>query len=412
MRAAFARRLDPASREPLGIALSGGGDSMALLSLAQSRVLEHGRALVAFIVDHGMNADSAAWTRFAAEAAERYGAGAFVLRWTGDKPAAGLPAAARAARHALIADAARAEGVAVVLFAHTADDVAEGEVMRAEGVSLGRLQEWSPSPAWPQGRGVFLLRPLLSVTREALREHLRKAGEGWLEDPANGDLRFARARVRAASEHGLGGSRPQPSARRAPSPRAGETSAGADGALRLSRDDALDSRTVSAALLCAAGSARPPRGDRLQRLIERLRSEGRFAATLAGARVGVADDGVLITRDFGRQGSASLNLQGGEGAVWDGRFLVRVEPSAAIVRSLQGLSRRLTPAARSALARLPAAVRPTLPALVAEDGRVSCPVLEPSRHVACSLVAERFAAAVGAIPDEAALAASRRRMAR
>ncbi len=120
------------------------------------------------------------------------------LAWTGDKPATGLTAAARAARHRLIADAAREAGARVVLFAHTADDIAEAERMRAEGSTLGRLRDWSPSPAWPEGRGLMLQRPLLDARRAELRAWLRDQGAGWIDDPANEDPRFARARARRA----------------------------------------------------------------------------------------------------------------------------------------------------------------------------------------------------------------------
>ena len=46
--------------------------------------------------------------------------------------------------------------------AHTGDDIAESDWMRDQGATLGDLRDWSPSPVWPQGRGVMLLRPLLT----------------------------------------------------------------------------------------------------------------------------------------------------------------------------------------------------------------------------------------------------------
>jgi tRNA(Ile)-lysidine synthase len=79
---------------------------------------------------------------------------------------------------------------------HTADDVAETQVMRSEGALTPFPREWSPSPVWPEGRGVFILRPLLGVRRESLRRWLLDRGEVWVEDPANSDLRFARSRAR------------------------------------------------------------------------------------------------------------------------------------------------------------------------------------------------------------------------
>src|SRR5205085_8990913 len=68
--------------------------------------------------------------------------------------------------------------------------------MREAGATMPDPHEWAPSPAWPEGRGVFLLRPLLGVRRAAIREWLEGRGERWIDDPANEDPRFARARAR------------------------------------------------------------------------------------------------------------------------------------------------------------------------------------------------------------------------
>ena len=182
----------------MALALSGGGDSMALLRIAASWARRAGRRLLAITVDHGLNPDSADWSRRCAAAAQALGADWIDRRWEGDKPATGLPAAARRARHGLVADAARDAGARVVLFAHTADDIAEADWMRERGATLGRLRDWSPSPAWPEGRGLMLLRPMLGEGREDLRDWLRAAGQDWIEDSANSDTRFGRSRARAA----------------------------------------------------------------------------------------------------------------------------------------------------------------------------------------------------------------------
>ena len=92
----------------MALALSGGGDSVALLHLAADWARARGRPLLALTVDHGLNPDSARWTAEAAEAARAAGADWRGLTWDGDKPATGLTAAARAARHRLIGEAADA----------------------------------------------------------------------------------------------------------------------------------------------------------------------------------------------------------------------------------------------------------------------------------------------------------------
>ncbi|MEC7798355.1 MAG: ATP-binding protein, partial [Pseudomonadota bacterium] len=94
----FARlddRLTVDDDRPVALALSGGGDSIALMRLTAAWAQTRGRPVLALTVDHGLNPDSPAWTRFAGEAAQAAGCAWRGLVWTGDKPVAGLTAAAR-----------------------------------------------------------------------------------------------------------------------------------------------------------------------------------------------------------------------------------------------------------------------------------------------------------------------------
>src|SRR4051812_46338884 len=146
--AALDRRLRTDAAAPLAVGFSGGGDSLALLILTLDWARAHGRAVVSLTVDHQINPASAAWTADALAKARALGADARALAWTGPKPATGPSAAARAARHALLENAARAVGARVLLLGHTADDLAEAALMRAEGSTVSDPREWSPSPAW------------------------------------------------------------------------------------------------------------------------------------------------------------------------------------------------------------------------------------------------------------------------
>ena len=113
----------------LGLAYSGGGDSHALLVLAARWAQRTGRQLTAFHVDHRLRPESGAEARQAQSAAARLGVEVECLAWTGDKPASGLAAAARQARHGLLARACRQGGISCLLLGHTADDRAETALM-------------------------------------------------------------------------------------------------------------------------------------------------------------------------------------------------------------------------------------------------------------------------------------------
>jgi tRNA(Ile)-lysidine synthase len=422
LEARVAARLDAhLSRDdprPLALALSGGGDSLALLDLASAWARRNGRRVLALTVDHGLNPAGADWSRFAAQTAHAAGADWRGLEWTGDKLETGLPAAARLARHRLIAEAARAAGARVVLFAHTADDIAEADWMRARGSTLGRLRDWSPSPVWPEGRGLMLLRPLLDISRAALRDHLRARGLDWIEDPANHDPRFARSRARASLSLlplGEGGSRsetdegsadgqsdtadPHPPTRCASGPLS--LSMG-EGTLSLPRSANI--HTLAAALVCAGGGAATPRGRRLARLLARLEDPAPFTATLAGARLEAAHDRLTLTRDpgeFARRPRLPLPLPVAVPTVWDGRYeITAVEPGRSVVPAAGRLA-ALAPPERAALKSLPPVARASLPVLIRDGG--AAPVLAWRAAEVRSLVAMRLAMALDQTPHEADL---------
>lgn len=310
VQAALDRRLDPGSKQPLAVAFSGGGDSLALLHLTLAWARANGRAVLALTVDHGLHPDSPQWTRNAGETARRLGADWRPLSWTGQKPAVGIPAAARQARHTLLALAAREVGAQVVLMGHTADDIAEGELMRVKDApGMGRLREWAPSPVWPEGRGVFLLRPLLHARREALRNYLSGLGESWLDDPANEDVRHPRIRARRALE----GAAPHPLTLLndgGPTDLAESARVRGDGSMLIPRAalaaaGSTAAPVLAAALVCVSGGRRPPRGKPLRRVLDRISQEDRFTVTLSGCRIEAQSGSVVLARAPPRRGQVA-----------------------------------------------------------------------------------------------------------
>lgn len=410
-------RLNGPADAPVAIALSGGGDSTALLHMAAAWAREGRRQLVALTVDHGLNPASGAWTEKAAAASRRLAVAHRTLRWEGPKPGAGLPAAARDARHALLAEAARAAGARVILMAHTADDIAEAELMRAGGATTPSPRAWSPSPAWPEGRGVFILRPLLGRRRAALRAWLQRLGETWIDDPANDDPRSVRALARRRLEGSGAALGAEQDDELVPAMALDRLGAGEAGDLVVDRNAfrdlaEADARRLAAVLaVCAGGGRRPPRGARIRRLCERLRRRDTFTATLAGARITACESAVALTREAGdllRLGAALAELPSGD-SVFDGRYEIRaMQPGYRLVR-LAGLGPRLPVCERAHLSRLPAAVRGALPAAVSPDGDVTCPLFTAGGPIfARPLTYRRAIAALGAFRDEATLCAWRK----
>jgi tRNA(Ile)-lysidine synthase len=181
----------------LVLAVSGGPDSVALMWLAARwrRSLASGPDLTVVTIDHGLRKESAREAREVKRLAADLGLPHRTLRWRGEKPKTGLPAAAREARYRLLAQAARAAGASHVLTAHTRDDQAETLLMRlvrGSGIAgLSAMARLTPRD------GLVLARPLLDVPKSQLIATLKRAGIDFAEDPTNRDAAFTRPRLRA-----------------------------------------------------------------------------------------------------------------------------------------------------------------------------------------------------------------------
>jgi tRNA(Ile)-lysidine synthase len=163
------------------VMLSGGGDSVCLLEVC----LRLGADVGALHVNYGLREGAAEDEAFCRALCERLGVPLAVEEVS--LPEEGnLQAAAREARYA--AAERRAEGDYAA--AHTASDQAETVLYRL-ATSPGRRALLGMEPR--RGR---LVRPLLEVTREEVRDYLRAQGLDWREDPSNADPRFARSRAR------------------------------------------------------------------------------------------------------------------------------------------------------------------------------------------------------------------------
>lgn len=141
-------------------------------------------------------------------------------------------------------------------------------------------------------------------------------------------------------------------------------------------DRSIHSAELAAVLRCASGTETPPRGDRLERLAERLKEGEDFTATLAGARIEARGATVLIGREAGelrRHAAADIALQPGVPAVWDGRYEITAREPGLSVTAALGRLNTLPKADRAIVNRVPAWARAALPVLI-RDGS-DAPVL-------------------------------------
>lgn len=179
----------------LGLAVSGGPDSLALLLLCAAAW--PGDVAVAS-VDHGLRLEAEGEVAFVHNvcAALNVPFTALCVKVAGGN----LQARAREARYAALSRWVRDEGLGALATAHHADDQAETLFMRlARGSGLSGLagvraaQHFTPA----DGRPPFpLLRPLLSWRKADLEEVVAQAGLKPVDDPSNKETRFDRVRVR------------------------------------------------------------------------------------------------------------------------------------------------------------------------------------------------------------------------
>ena len=177
----------------VGVAVSGGADSLALLLLAAAA---RPGLIEAATVDHGLRPESRSEAEMVASVCKRIDVPHAILTVDWPKPpTSNLQARAREARHDRLAEWALERGLAFVASAHHADDQAETLLMRlARGAGIGGLG--SVRASRPLADGVRLVRPVLGWRKSELAVVVASAGIQPVDDPTNRDPRHDRVRMR------------------------------------------------------------------------------------------------------------------------------------------------------------------------------------------------------------------------
>ena len=329
---------------PVGVAVSGGGDSRALLELTCDWAKRSGRDVFALTVDHGLRPEAIAEARQVAARCDELGIAHEILTWVPEQKEIGQ-ARSRRARHALLAKAVTARGGSLLLMGHTFDDQLETMIMRRGGASakdgvdahepgLAGMRALSVSPVWPQGCNVFIGRPALHTRRAALRDYLRARALTWIEDPSNQDEKYERVRVRrdlaGQDIAALGKDLAAASAQRFTRELAiadwmeAHVHAGDEGLIQVDIEN-LPSRDILSdalawLLMAAAGTDKRARKGPRDRLTDAIIAAPRNfqTRTLGGAVIAPRQGKIHIARDPGRVPSQLETPSPGD--IWDGRF--------------------------------------------------------------------------------------------
>lgn len=399
--AALMAGLGPFETAPgLAIAVSGGADSLALCLLAARWVRGQGGELTALTVNHGLRREATA------EAAQ---VGRWLAEWriphqiltvTASPPQGDIQHWARRARYALLQDWCAANGVLHLLLAHHQGDQAETLLLRlARGSGVRGLSAMAAVSTTPHCR---ILRPLLSIPKVRLEATLRSCGQGWVSDPSNDSVDYARVRIRhllpPLAEEGLTGLRLAETARILARSREGIETVSATllaqtvsvfpaGVARITapelwraQPEEVALRALAGLLACLGGQMYPPRADRLERALSRWGQD----LTVGGCRMLMERGALWIWRE--QRGLSPQRLWPGQECLWDRRFRVTWRPTSReteeggplLLRFLgrDGVEalRRVIPAPQEGLA-LPRRCLPSLPSVWSDRMLVSVPHL-------------------------------------
>jgi len=386
--------LDLPAASPVVAAVSGGGDSVALLLL----LARSGRSVIAVTVDHALRPESAGEAQRVAMLCRSLGVAHRIMRWEGDKPATGLMQAAREVRYRLLAKAAHDAGASVVLTGHNHDDRVETLLMRKQRGGAGPgLSSIAPATLYDQR--IWFLRPLLGFRRAALRDWLTAEGVGWIDDPSNEADRFERVRIRrdvaampgpafaeASAQIAAAGKKRMARGATLADMLTRHVSALLPGLLRLDPAFAREDAAIELLRLLAGiagGLAHWPAQEKAERAHAGLAADR--AATLGRALFDVRSAGIFIRRES-RNMPPAAPLPAGR--LWDGRFRLAgdvagmVAPWGRAAILPPDLPEGVSPAlAKAALATLPSMA--AHPASLAHAGLAE-PALGPwSRFLPC-----------------------------
>jgi tRNA(Ile)-lysidine synthase len=365
----------------IGVAVSGGSDSLALLHAARA----WGEVTVeAVTVDHGLRPEAADEAARVGELCRHLGLAHAILRWEGWNGKGNLQDQARQNRYSLIAAWARARGLPAVALGHTLDDQAETFLMRlareagVEGLASMRTVF--------EREGMRFDRPFLYERRAELRAYLEGLGVDWVEDPSNEDEGFERVRARRAlAELGPLGIGAEELFRVALNLRDASDALGhvamqfarakvraAAGDLILDRSalrrqpPEIVRRLLGHALMFVGSADYPPRRAPLENVMASALAGGN--TTLHGCRVLVSDMTVRITREH----AAVAGLRGPTEAMWDRRWRLAGPHAPDLAVRALGEAVRDCPDWRQT--GLPRATLLASPAVWRGDALVSAPV--------------------------------------
>ena len=180
--------------DKIAVALSGGCDSTALTLLMNDWAVEHSIKFTALIVDHKLRPESTSEANIVKSNMSKLGINAEILTYTGIVPTSNIEEVARNYRYRLIINFCKKNKINYVATAHNKNEQCETfllNLIRGSG-----LYGLCGIPEIVNKNNVKFIRPLLSYTKDELKQICISRNQTWVEDPSNEDEKYLRVRIR------------------------------------------------------------------------------------------------------------------------------------------------------------------------------------------------------------------------
>jgi len=180
----------------LGLAISGGPDSMALAFLSKCYLLKENLNGKFFIVDHKLRKESSTEAKLLKNFLRKFNINCEILNWQGKKPLSNVQAIARKNRYQLLKKACKKNNILNLLTGHHKDDVYENFFIRMlRGSGLKGLVSFTETCSKLENN-LQILRPFIKVEKKELIYISKTVFNFSVKDPSNENLDFQRIRIR------------------------------------------------------------------------------------------------------------------------------------------------------------------------------------------------------------------------
>ncbi|MBT5186833.1 MAG: tRNA lysidine(34) synthetase TilS [Kordiimonadaceae bacterium] len=390
----------------IAVAVSGGGDSMALCLLLKAWCASEGINLTALTVDHGLRENSHTEAEQVGKWLAEVSIAHHILSWEGDKPTTNIQDEARKARYKLMGNWCVQNNVDYLCLAHHQDDQAETfllRLFRGSGVDgLSAMEEKADFPV--NGNSInfpVLCRPLLDIAKSRLMANLKIWQQDWVEDPSNQNENFTRIKIRSllksSNIDGLNSARLSLTSQRMRRVRSlledltekaeseyvsyhelGFATLQANFNEKLHEEISL--RLLSKILQYTSGGQYAPRHNKLNSLYENLKQDTFSGQTLLGCIVFSLSKNEFIFAREENSIDSRINVSDTELVLWDNRFFInKTENIHCFSQKTLILLKQEYPEIKDKLntyfghSILSKRIMPTLPCQINDEGKVMLP---------------------------------------